>query len=101
MSMLVRMQRGSLDKLSGMISMGSPVHAMVLALRLAVLFARSRSDISQHLQPVLDFDPESAGLRLPAKWLDINPLTTAALNEESRIWKQAGYRMTVRPDETN
>ena len=101
MAMLVRMQRGSLDKLSSTILQGSPSHAMVLALRLAVLFNRSRSDVSQQLEPVLTFEMDGAALHLASHWLDANPLTAAALTEESRIWKQTGYRMTIHPDGTH
>ncbi len=94
-SMLVKMQRGGLDKLIGQVRWGSLMHAMVLSLRLAVLFYRSRSDLSQNFNPYLEFDQDSAKIRLPATWLDANPLTAAALAEEDRGWKQVGVRLTI------
>ncbi len=80
---LVRASRGGLDKLA--LGRDDPGWPLILCLRLAVLFNASRSDV-----PLADIGLEcEAGacrLRLPSPWLQANPLTRAALDEELRDW---------------
>ncbi len=92
-AMLVRMQRGSLDKMSD-VPRGGISHAMIIILRLAVLFCRSRSNRSMPELRLL-FDSEGCALHLARTWLEANPLTAAALGEESRLWKHTGYRLSL------
>ena len=35
-------------------------------------------------------------LQLPSAWLDENPLTAAALHDESAVWEEAGFRLRIR-----
>ncbi len=81
---LVRASRGGLDKLGH--GVGDPLWPAILCLRLAVLFHVSRSDATT---PDLELTQAADGactLTLPAAWLDANPLTRAALDQELRAW---------------
>jgi exopolyphosphatase/guanosine-5'-triphosphate,3'-diphosphate pyrophosphatase len=66
----------------------------VLALRLAVLFYRGRSDISL---PAFTAKYQGAKFRLgvAAEWLARNPLTAAALREECREWEKIGFALRI------
>jgi exopolyphosphatase/guanosine-5'-triphosphate,3'-diphosphate pyrophosphatase len=94
LSLLVLAHRGTMEKMKGQISDSLDL-AMVMALRLAVLFHRSRSDVRL---PILeahclgrDFE-----LAVAPSWLSGNPLTAAALREEVREWKKLGVDLEVR-----
>jgi exopolyphosphatase / guanosine-5'-triphosphate,3'-diphosphate pyrophosphatase len=91
---LVRTQRGSLDKLGGTTPIPATLQPLVLIMRLAVLFCRSRTQIELGSYS-LKLNPDAAQLGLSQDWLAANPLTAAALSDESRVWKQIGYKFTV------
>jgi exopolyphosphatase/guanosine-5'-triphosphate,3'-diphosphate pyrophosphatase len=83
MATLVRASRGGLDKLR--LAFDDPNWPLILCLRLAVLFNTSRSD--QTIEPIgLECLEGACVLTLPANWLQNNPLTQAALEEELRDW---------------
>lgn len=91
---LVRAQRGGLVKLPEFQAdhrePAEPATRLaLLALRLAVLFYRSRSDIALPEAQVVCKDT-SYRLTLAADWLLDNPLTAAALEEEMLDWKAVG-----------
>jgi exopolyphosphatase / guanosine-5'-triphosphate,3'-diphosphate pyrophosphatase len=67
---------------------------LVFALRLAALFMRSRSDAPL---PPLRVAGDAAGftIEVPQSWLDDNPLTGAALESESEIWRAVGMKLLV------
>jgi exopolyphosphatase/guanosine-5'-triphosphate,3'-diphosphate pyrophosphatase len=67
---------------------------LVFALRLAALFMRSRSDAPL---PPLRVAGDAAGftIEVPQSWLDDNPLTGAALESESEIWRAVGMKRLV------
>ena len=69
---------------------------LVFALRLAALLMRSRSDAPL---PPLRVAGDAAGftLELVQSWLDENPLTGAALESESEVWKAIGMKLQVKP----
>ncbi|MDA8329061.1 MAG: exopolyphosphatase [Betaproteobacteria bacterium] len=90
---LVGMQRGGPDKLRSMV-LGSVTHVMVFVLRLAVLLCRNRVPIDLP-EMQIRFTDQSSTLSFPDAWLDANPLTAAALAEESKIWKQVGYKFVL------
>ncbi|HEY0666199.1 MAG TPA: exopolyphosphatase [Gallionella sp.] len=121
LSMLALAQRGSLVKLrerrkeakvSAKMAPADPPHgariigdfgtdmdaateyALVMSLRLAVLFHRNRSDIEL---PKLQgrFSGTKFHLTLDAEWLAQNPLTEAALQEEARQWKALGLGVQI------
>ena len=95
---LVRAQRGGLNKLPEF-QHDSPEPAdpatrhAVLALRLAVLFYRSRADVALP-ELRLGCRDLACQLSLAAEWLADNPLTATALEEEMEDLKAVGIKLT-------
>lgn len=92
LSLLALAQRGSLGKLQGQLNAADYILAM--SLRLAVLFYRSRSD------SILPFlrgrcSGSKFHLSVDAQWLEQNPLTEAALQEEVKQWKTLGLGLHI------
>jgi exopolyphosphatase/guanosine-5'-triphosphate,3'-diphosphate pyrophosphatase len=99
LSLLVLAHRGTMEKMKGQITNSLDL-AMVMALRLAVLFYRSRADTQL---PALEAhcDGRAFALRLDPAWVQASPLTAAALKEEAREWKKLGVALDVHAlDET-
>jgi exopolyphosphatase/guanosine-5'-triphosphate,3'-diphosphate pyrophosphatase len=93
LSLLVLAHRGTMEKMKGQISSSLDL-AMVLALRLAVLFHRSRSDV--RLPPfAAQCDGKRFQLGLDAAWLAASPLTAAALMEEVKEWRKLGVALDI------
>ena len=93
LSLLVLAHRGTMEKMKGQITNTLDL-AMVMALRLAVLFHRSRTDVA--LPPIEAHCHKSTfHLRLDAGWLRGSPLTAAALKEEVKEWKKLGVELTA------
>ena len=67
---------------------------MVMALRLAVLFYRSHTDVALPAAEA-HCDGSRFTLGLEASWLAVNPLTAAALKEEVREWRKLGVSLEV------
>jgi len=90
---LVLAHRGKLGKVEDL-GIESGEWVLVLALRLATLFLRSRSDIKV---PLLRVAADEAGFSvlLPQAWLEENPLSADALESESGYWKAVGMRLAV------
>jgi len=67
---------------------------LVLALRIASLILRSRSDARL---PFLRVAADAGGfaIDLPQSWLDESPLSAAALEAEADHWKAVGMRLAV------
>lgn len=89
----VRAQRGSLSKvpkLSGIIQDWSAI----LALRLAVLFCRSRTDVTLPKMQ-LKKNGNEYRIKLDKKWIEQNPLTENALQAEIKEWKAVGVSFSV------
>lgn len=93
LSLLTFAQRGGLEKLGGQL------HAMqdlahVMALRLAILFYRNRSDV---VLPKIHghFSGIKFHLRLAGGWLMQNPLTETALQEEVKRWQELGINFQL------
>ena len=78
----------------------SPEWSLIIALRLAVLFCRSRGDVAlpDIRCRVIDTGFEVA---LPGTWLEQHPLTDAALETEADEWRAVGLKLEVLrlPDE--
>jgi exopolyphosphatase / guanosine-5'-triphosphate,3'-diphosphate pyrophosphatase len=68
--------------------------SMVVALRLAVLLCRRRSDVSV---PPLQARAQGRRFRLALEldWLRKNPLTATALREEAREWEKIGFELKI------
>jgi exopolyphosphatase/guanosine-5'-triphosphate,3'-diphosphate pyrophosphatase len=89
----VRAQRGSLSKvpkLSGILEDWTAI----LALRLAVLFCRSRTDVTLPTMQLKKSGNEYR-IKLDKKWIDQNPLTENALQAEIKEWKAVGVSFSV------
>ena len=96
LSRLVLAQRGSLAK-AAQLSPDNEAWAQILALRLAVLFYRSRADFEL---PEIRLGWNGAGfeIALSKEWLARNPLTETALAAESKEWKSTGLRLKLVSD---
>ena len=94
LALIVLGQRGKLEKVSAM-PVGDPTWRLVFCLRLAELLHRSRGD-----QPLPDFSirqsPAGFQLELPGDWLSANPLTSAALNEETQFWLRTASPLRIK-----
>ena len=90
---IVLAHRGKLGKMhdAGLESADWP---LVFALRLASLVLRRRADVKL---PLLRVAGGEAGfeIELAQSWLDDNPLSAAALEEESGHWKAVGMQLAV------
>jgi exopolyphosphatase / guanosine-5'-triphosphate,3'-diphosphate pyrophosphatase len=88
-------QRGTLAKLAARIGHDDDWNA-VLALRLAVLLHRGRNDMDL---PVLRVTREGTRLtlELDPQWMQLNPLTEAALESERKVWRSVGMEFGVEP----
>ncbi len=91
---LVLGHRGKLEKLAAL-SPEDPSWRLVFALRLAVLLHRTRDDRELPAYEVKTA-PDGFQLVLPARWLEANPWTAAALNEESLVWRRVGIMFRVK-----
>jgi exopolyphosphatase/guanosine-5'-triphosphate,3'-diphosphate pyrophosphatase len=92
-ALLVLSHRRSLKKVSARVE-GAVDMRSVMALRLAVLFYRSRADV-----PLPSMQARYQGgkfrLVLDSEWLTRNPLTATALREEVREWDKIGFELKV------
>ena len=93
LGLLVRAQRGGLGKITGLATQRE-LWPAILALRLAVLFYRSRMDAAL---PTVQMKCRESDyrLRLDRKWLEQNTLTENALQAEVREWKALGVSFSV------
>ncbi|MBI3145685.1 MAG: exopolyphosphatase [Pseudogulbenkiania sp.] len=87
-------QRGDMGKMMALLSEPGHWQAMV-ALRLAVLFYRSRNELA--LPTVLDLRQTSRGfsLTLDKAWLDASPLTASAFKQEVKQWDNVGFTLDI------
>ena len=94
LAMLVLGHRGKLDKVA-VLPKVDVNWLLILFLRLAVLFHRSRSDQGRPPYSIAMGD-KGATLELPADWLAANPLTAAAFAEEIQAWQRAGLEFRLK-----
>jgi exopolyphosphatase/guanosine-5'-triphosphate,3'-diphosphate pyrophosphatase len=93
LSVLTLAHRGKLDKVRDIVTTPEDI-ALIMALRLASLFYRNRSDAEL---PVMrgHFSGTKFHLILAPGWLAQNPLTDTALQEEAKQWKSLGVSVQV------
>lgn len=93
LGLLLRCQRRSLPR-QQLPGIDEDRCVLIAILRLAVLLCRNRTDADR---PPLWFDHNSSGFRLQVEtdWLELNPLTDAALTAEVAYWKDAGVDYTL------
>lgn len=91
---IVLAHRGKLTKLETLPAR-SPDWTLILSLRIAALFHRSRSNVRL---PKMQCSTSNSGfqLTLPRAWLDAHPLTAAALEAEAEDWRALGLKLDVR-----
>ena len=93
LSLLTLAQRGGLEKLRGQLHEMHDL-AQIMALRLAILFYRNRSDVA--LPEIYGhFSGTKFHLQLGRGWLTQNPLTEMALREEAKRWKELGINVQL------
>ncbi|MBS4097865.1 MAG: exopolyphosphatase [Sulfuricella sp.] len=95
LAMLAVAQRGSLNKVIANFAPDIEGLAMILALRLAVQFCRSRAELELPQEMRLLADSGGYQLKLDKAWLAHNSLTHTALDAEAKEWKAIGRRLTV------
>ncbi|MDE2585974.1 MAG: exopolyphosphatase, partial [Betaproteobacteria bacterium] len=92
LAVLVLGHRGKLEKVGGL-PPGDGNWLLILSLRLATLFHRTRADLERppyRLKLGDKAERRSVLLELPAEWLAENPLTAAAFAEEVQAWQTGG-----------
>jgi exopolyphosphatase/guanosine-5'-triphosphate,3'-diphosphate pyrophosphatase len=94
LALLVLCHRGKLNKVESL-NREDIAWRQILALRLAAILHRARLESAA---PALQARETVNGfsLQLPGVWLDENPLTVAALQDEIDIWEEAGFRLRIR-----
>jgi exopolyphosphatase/guanosine-5'-triphosphate,3'-diphosphate pyrophosphatase len=93
LSLLALAHRGKLDKVRSLVGTQEDI-ALIMALRLAALFYRNRSDAEL---PAMQgrFSGTKFHLILAPGWLAQNPLTDTALQEEAKQWRELGVSVQV------
>ncbi|MDP1718249.1 MAG: hypothetical protein Q8L40_09240, partial [Burkholderiales bacterium] len=94
LSQLVLTHRRSLRKIWDQLDPGTD-WKMVLALRLAVLFYRGRTDTAL---PPLQARAQGRKFRLSldSEWLKRYPLTVTALHDEIQEWQALGFELNIK-----
>lgn len=93
LALLTRAQRGSLHKMKTLVEDDTD-WLLILCLRLAILFYRSRTDLA--LPGITLLKMESAfRLTLPPDWIALNPLTETALQAEIEEWASVGVKLKL------
>ncbi|MEN3353836.1 MAG: exopolyphosphatase / guanosine-5-triphosphate,3-diphosphate pyrophosphatase [Betaproteobacteria bacterium] len=93
LSLLVLAHRRSLKKVFSQLNSAVDWRS-VLALRLAALFYRGRSDIALPAFPA-KAQGSKYRLGLDGEWLTRNPLTATALLEETKEWEKIGFELRI------
>jgi exopolyphosphatase / guanosine-5'-triphosphate,3'-diphosphate pyrophosphatase len=96
LALLARAQRGALNKApqfsaASQQAVSEADRLLVWMLRQAVILCRSRAD-SDSRDMAADMTSSGYRLRLPAGWLEHNPLTRRALEEEAAAWDAIGVQ---------
>ncbi|WP_205700339.1 Ppx/GppA phosphatase family protein [Crenobacter intestini] len=94
LSTLVLCQRGDSGKMRDFAQQPDLWYS-VLALRMAVLFCRSRRPLALPAGAVLFAQPRGVRFELPAAWLEENPLTASALEQEAVQWRRIGLKLAL------
>ena len=97
LGMLALLHRGKLNKIRGT-SYTTEDLALIMALRLAVLFCRNRGEITVPAMQGRFSGTKFHRVLSEQGWLAQNPLTDTALQEEVRQWKDLGISMEVVED---
>jgi exopolyphosphatase/guanosine-5'-triphosphate,3'-diphosphate pyrophosphatase len=93
LALLVLAHRGTLEKVRALVT-ASADWPLVMALRLASLFYRSRSPVDVPVLQAAHRDRRFE-IRLPVEWLKRYPLTAAALKSEIKEWRAIGFELSI------
>jgi exopolyphosphatase/guanosine-5'-triphosphate,3'-diphosphate pyrophosphatase len=93
LALLVVAHRGSLEKVRPLVTEGMD-WPMIMALRLAVLFCRSRTPVDLPAVTAR-WRERQCELSMAVDWLARYPLTAAALRAEIREWRAIGFSLEV------
>ena len=93
LSLLALSHRGNLKKLQGLL-VSSEDCLLAMSLRLAVLFYRNRSEVVLP-EMTASFTGTKYYLAMESDWLNQNPLTETALQEEVKQWKVLGVTIQI------
>ncbi len=94
LALLVLAHKGSLTKLLSWIS-DPNLWQPILALRLAVIFARSRNPVTLPEGWLLESNGKRFTLTLDRTWLEQNPMTATALKQEAVLWKAISIPLSI------
>ena len=99
LSLLTLGQRGDVRKIEAQVGDNQMMWAAIFALRLAVLFCRARLPLELPARTQLRFDTlkHSFILRISQQWLEDNPLTAGALDNEVEQWAKTNTHFEVQP----
>lgn len=95
LALLVLGHRGKLDKVSAL-PLSDSSWLLILCLRLAVLFHRSRTDLADLPYRLRRGLKGAIFLDLPSEWLAANPLSASAFREEENAWRAIGLDLRVK-----
>jgi exopolyphosphatase / guanosine-5'-triphosphate,3'-diphosphate pyrophosphatase len=95
LALLVLCHRGKLNKVEEL-NREDVAWRQILSLRLASILHRSRLEGASVPELAARETVNGFTLQLPALWLEENPMTAAALHDESAIWDEAGFRLRIR-----
>lgn len=93
---LILAHKGSLSKMVALLNEQPAYWPAVLALRLAVLFSRSRRPVELPTTLQLSAAPRGFTLTVDGDWLASTPLTAGALKQEEAPWRATGLSFHVR-----
>ena len=99
LSLLTLGQRGDVRKIEAQVGDNQMMWAAIFALRLAVLFCRARLPLELPARTQLRFDTHKHSfiLRISQQWLEDNPLTAGALDNEVEQWAKTNTHFEVQP----
>lgn len=96
LSAFVLGQRGDLKKMDELSNLSDTEWNAIMALRLAVLFCRARLPVELPEHTALsNRGGRSFALRISGQWLDNNPMTSAALQQEAAQWQHLGRKFEL------
>jgi exopolyphosphatase/guanosine-5'-triphosphate,3'-diphosphate pyrophosphatase len=95
MSNLVLAQRGKISKMRPAFEDDPRLAALAFALRVAVIFYRSRRTVAVPRSLRAERTNRGWRLELPREWLERNTLVQVALEREKEEWDSAGFALEV------
>lgn len=92
---LVLAHRGDVRKVEGLVAGQRMLYLAAFALRLAALFCRARVPLRLPEDTKLAYERRHYTLHISDAWLQNNPLTAAALRDDSHQWEKIGLHFDI------